>query len=579
MNERERDPGGTDGAHAALQPPPSHPFFAGLVRRPVLLSTLFLTCIVVGLISWTRIPIQMMPAGIVNPGLMIFAQNSGASATENEERVARIVEEELRTLPAVEEIESQSGTDSVEIFVQFEASTDMNFAKAEVRDRIERARPKLPATVQEIGIFSWSRSDLPIMFFALKHPGDSERTDFLVEKVIQRRIEAVDGVGKVEVWGSLDDSLRILLDETKVRAARLDLGALVRRLATDNFSLSLGEVDDGGSRILLRSDMRFRTTEEILDYPVGDGLRIRDIATVVPVKSVRESLFRIDGQYAYFIEIRKDGQANIVETCQRLHAELARIEKAPELRGEFTFVPIFDQGRYIEGALNQLTDSAWEGGILAIVVLFFFLWRVRQTLLVALAIPISVLLAIAWCFFTGRSFNILTMTGITLALGMLVDNAIVVIENITRLRQAGHAPRAAVVEGTGEVALAVAEQVAGLDVLELRDGADLAGAERRDRGVVLALEHEQLPDALLAVAARVDQDGVGPDGAGEDAEERELARERVGDGLQHPRRKRRSRVGRTLRIGACLRILAHHRGVLGGGGHDAVHAPLDHLHA
>lgn len=456
MNERERDPGGTDGAHAALQPPPSHPFFAGLVRRPVLLSTLFLTCIVVGLISWTRIPIQMMPAGIVNPGLMIFAQNSGASATENEERVARIVEEELRTLPAVEEIESQSGTDSVEIFVQFEASTDMNFAKAEVRDRIERARPKLPATVQEIGIFSWSRSDLPIMFFALKHPGDSERTDFLVEKVIQRRIEAVDGVGKVEVWGSLDDSLRILLDETKVRAARLDLGALVRRLATDNFSLSLGEVDDGGSRILLRSDMRFRTTEEILDYPVGDGLRIRDIATVVPVKSVRESLFRIDGQYAYFIEIRKDGQANIVETCQRLHAELARIEKAPELRGEFTFVPIFDQGRYIEGALNQLTDSAWEGGILAIVVLFFFLWRVRQTLLVALAIPISVLLAIAWCFFTGRSFNILTMTGITLALGMLVDNAIVVIENITRLRQAGHAPRAAVVEGTGEVALAVA---------------------------------------------------------------------------------------------------------------------------
>jgi multidrug efflux pump subunit AcrB len=455
VNERERDLGGPDGAHTALQPPPSHPFFAGLVRRPVFLSTLFLTCVVIGLISWARIPIQMMPGGIVNPGLLVYVLNSGASATENEERVARVIEEELRTLPAVEEIGSESEADSVRIFVQFEASTDMSFAKAEVRDRIERARPKVPATVQEIGIFSWSRSDLPIMWFALKHPGDSERTDFLVEKVIQRRLEAVDGVGKVEVWGSLDDSLRILLDETKVRAARLDLGALVRRLATDNFSLSLGEVADGGSRILLRSDMRFRSQEEILDYPVGDGLRIRDIATVVAVKSVRESLFRIDGQYAYFIEIRKDGQANVVETCHRLQEELARIEKAPELNGEFTFVPIFDQGKYIEGALRQLTDSAWEGGILAIVILFFFLWRVRQTLLVALAIPISVLLAIAWCFFTGRSFNILTMTGITLSLGMLVDNAIVVIENITRLRQAGHSPRASVVEGTGEVARAV----------------------------------------------------------------------------------------------------------------------------
>lgn len=430
-------------------------FFALLVKRPILLATIFTTALVIGLIAWSRIPIQMMPEGIVEPGLMVFVGNIGASAQENEERVARIVEEELRTLPALKGVESVSREDSVNFFVEFDASTDMNFAKAEVRDRVERARPKLPATVQEIGIFSWSESDLPVMFFALRHPGDSPRTDFLVENVIQRRLEAVDGVGKVDVWGLLQDSMRILLDQDKVRAARLDLGALIRRLSSDNASLSLGEVEDGGSRILLRADTRFRTPEEILDFPIGNGLRIADVGEVVAVKSVRESLFRIDHQQAYFVEIRKDGQANIVATCERLRKEVASLAKDPQLAGEFSLVPIFDQGTFIESSLKQLTDTAWEGGVLAVAILFVFLWRVRQTLLVALSIPISVVLAIAWCYFTGRTFNVLTMTGITLAMGMLVDNAIVVIENIVRLRGLGCDIRESVVRGTSEVGLAV----------------------------------------------------------------------------------------------------------------------------
>lgn len=432
-----------------------HPFTAALVRRPILLATIFTTLLVIGLIAWSRIPIQMMPDGIVQPGLQVFVTNTGASAQENEERVARVLEEELRTLPSVKGIQSQSSADSVGIFVEFDTALDMNFAKAEVRDRIERARPKLPDTVQDVGIFSWSQSDLPIMFFALKHPGDSPRTDFLVENVIQRHLEAVDGVGKVDAWGLLEDSLRILLDEDKVRAANLDLGALIRRLRSDNFSLSLGEVQDGGRRLLLRADMRFKTHEEIERYPVGNGLVLGDLAQVETVKSVRESLFRIDGEYAYFVEVRKDAQANIVETCQRLKKELVLLEQRPELAGQFHFLPIFDQGEFIQNSLDQLTDSAWEGGALAVIVLFLFLWRFRQTLLVALSIPISVVLAIAWCYFTGRSFNVLTMTGITLAMGMLVDNAIVVIENITRLRQEGVPAREAVVRGTGEVGLAV----------------------------------------------------------------------------------------------------------------------------
>jgi multidrug efflux pump subunit AcrB len=430
-------------------------FFRKLLERPVLLHTLFTTCLVVGLIAYVRIPVQMMPDGMTEPGLQIFLTNPGSSAPENEERVARILEEELRTLPGIEGVDSTSRSDSVGIFVQFKANTDMNFAKAEVRDRIERARPKLPTSVRDIGVWSWSQSNLPVMFFALLHPGDSARTDFLVDKVVKNRLESVDGVGRVEIWGTLDDSLRILLDEEKVKAANLDLGALIRRLAADNFALPMGEVEDGGRRMLLRSDMRFKSKEEIEHFPIGRGLTIGDVGHVESVKSVRERLFRIEGKYAYYGEIQKDGQANSVETARRLKTTIAALEADPQLRGEFKFLVLFNQGEFIETSLGSLKKTASEGGFFAVLILFLFLWRVRLTLLVALSIPVSALLAVAWIYFSGGTFNVLTMTGITLAMGMLVDNSIVVIENIVRLRNNGMPAAEACAEGTSEVGLAV----------------------------------------------------------------------------------------------------------------------------
>src|SRR5207244_1458694 len=132
------------------------------------------------------------------------------------------------------------------------------------------------------------------------------------------------------------------------------------------------------------------------------------------VKTVRENLFRIDGRASYFGVVRKDGQANVVETCARLNKALAELERDPQLAGEFKFLPLFNQGDFIRSSIKQLSDTAWEGGLLAIAILFFFLRRIRLTLLITTSIPISVLLAIAWVYFTGGSFNVLTMTGITL---------------------------------------------------------------------------------------------------------------------------------------------------------------------
>ncbi len=426
-----------------------------LLGRPVLLLVLFACVFVIGGIALREIPLQMMPDGFSNPGLQIYVSNPGAGSAENEEQVTQPIEEELRTLPGIERVESSTRQDSVFVWLGFRSDTDMDLAKADVRDRIERARPKLPETVDEIGIWSWNQGSMPIAFVAILHDGDSPRNDFLLEEVIKRRIEGVDGVGKVEVWGTLADSLRILLDEDRVQAARLDIGALIRRLTADNFAEPLGEVDDGGHRILLRSDMRFTTLQEVEDYPIGGGLRIRDVASVEMVKSVRQQLSRIDGRYSYFSTVEKDSRSNAVDTSRRLRTLLAKLEKAPELEGHFRFVVLFDQGEFIENSLSALTQTALIGGLLAILILYLFLWRIRMTLLVALSIPFSTLVALAYGYFSGGSFNVLTMMGITLAMGMLVDNSIVVIENLTRKKAEGLSTDAACAEGAGEVGLAI----------------------------------------------------------------------------------------------------------------------------
>jgi HAE1 family hydrophobic/amphiphilic exporter-1 len=440
---------------AAGQPGPrSGGFYAGLVQRPVTLLVLFVALLVIGVIAYVKIPLQLMPDGIVEPGLWIQVFHPGASAQENEERVARTIEEQLRTLSGVEEIESFSEEDEAGFWVSFYASVDMDLAKAEVRDRIERARGQLPATVREIGIYSFSLDEIPIFWMPILYTEESDRTDFLVDNVIARRLEAVDGVGRVNVEGALDDSLRILLDEERVYAANLDLGQLIQRLSTDNFAQPLGEVTDGGRRFLLRSDMRFRTAEEIAGYPIGGGLTIGDVGRVIPVKSVRDRLARLDGRYSFEVEIQKDSQANTVATCERVVAAIAELEADPRLE-QFEFLPLWNQGEIIEASLDQLRETAISGGWLAVLVLLLFLRRLRLTLAVALSIPFSVILAVAVGYFGGGTFNLLTMCGITLAVGMLVDNSIVVIENIERLRGEGLSLRAAAVQGTREVGLAV----------------------------------------------------------------------------------------------------------------------------
>jgi len=421
----------------------------------VAVGVLFLTLILLGAIAYSRIPLQMMPDGITGTRLTVMISHPGSSASENEEKVARVIEEQFRTLPDLKDISSRSGEGSINISVSFNGSSDMGLVKAELRDRIERARPNLPSTVDRIFVWANGDGDLPVMFLGLLISERTPEMDYLIEHEIQRRIEAVDGISRIQVWGTLEDSVRILLDEDRVRAARLDLGNLVSTLMRDNFAQPMGEITDGGRRFLLRSDMRLRSFEEIANYPIRDGLRLKDVATVVRAKSVRDQLTRINGRDAYYAMIQKESTANMVEVSHALRDLFAEFEADEALSSKVQVNVFFDQAKYIEVSLAQLRQTAMWGGGLSIIVLLMFLRRVRMTLCVALSIPTSALLAITWEHFTGGSFNVLTMTGLTLGIGMLVDNSVVVMESIARQRGAGKGPLDAAVAGVRDVGLAI----------------------------------------------------------------------------------------------------------------------------
>ncbi len=430
-------------------------FFAITVRRPIGALVLLVTMLVVGGIAYREIPLQLLPSGFSEPSLNIWIPTPESSARENEEKVARVIEEQLRTLAGIDEVTSNSNASRVWMEIEFNAGLDLDFAKAEVRDRIERARPLLPDGVEEIEMWSEDADSLPLAFFGILHEGEGERTDYLIDKVVQPRLEAVRGISRVDIWGGGADSMRILLDEDKVVAARMDLGELVRRLTSDNFTEPLGELDDGGNQVLLRSDMRFRTPEEIAEFPIGDGLRIRDVGEVRQVKSVRNSLARIDGSYSYTGMVSRESQVNIVEASRNFKEAIERIEEDPRVAGDLSFVTFWVPGDMVEATLSQLQETAAFGGVLAIVILFVFLWRLRLTLCVAMSIPVSAIMAIAWEYFSGESFNVLTMAGITLAVGMLVDNSVVVVENIARFRDRGEDALSAAGKGAREISLAV----------------------------------------------------------------------------------------------------------------------------
>ncbi|MBM4118457.1 efflux RND transporter permease subunit [bacterium] len=424
------------------------------LRRPVTILVALAAVLVLGAVSITRLKLDFLPK-VDWPFVGVQLPYPNAVPAQVEREIARPVEEVLATLGDVRSLRSYSDRDGAFVGVEFDFGRDIDVLRLEVKERLEQVRPLLPADLEDYFIFTFNTTDIPVMEGRISAPGrDLAGSYELLERRIIAPLQRIEGVGRVVVDGVSPKDVTIYLLLDRIVAHGVDVGRLFATLNASNLDLSLGRVQDGRQRVSVRSLGQFRSVEEIRQLPIGPGIRLADVAEVVYAEPAPNYYRHIDGEPAIAFEIRKASGANIVEVSRRVHAEIERFKRDPTLAGIDVMV-WFDQGENIQGSLKDLLMSGLVGSLLAVGILLVFLRRLLTTLIAAIAIPVSVIATCAFLFLTHRSLNILTMMGLMLAVGMLVDNGIVVLEAIYRRHEKGEAQRAAAAAGTREVAMAV----------------------------------------------------------------------------------------------------------------------------
>ncbi len=424
------------------------------IRRPVTTLMVFLSLIMIGAISSRLIPLELFPS-LDFPFLVINVPYPGSTPEEVERQITRPAEEVIATVSGIKRMRSDSREDMSQIVLEFDWGEDTNIKAIEVREKLDGIRDQFPADVERIFVGQFSTSDAPILQLRISSERDLSGAYELLDRKLKRPVERVEGVSKVVLYGVNPREIRIELSADRIAAHRVDLGRMVQALQRANFSVTAGRITDGNRRYVVRPSGELTKIEQVENLIVADGVRLHDIARIVYDDPELDYGRHLDGSYAIGMDISKEGGANTVEVARRIFAELTRLEADPEMQG-INIYPINNSAEGITSSLRDLLMAGLLGGFFAMIVLFFFLRRVSTTLIVTLAVPISIIVTIGALYFLGLSLNMLSMMGLMLAVGMLVDNAVVVTESIHRHQHLNpNDLRAATRAGVKEVAMAV----------------------------------------------------------------------------------------------------------------------------
>ena len=415
---------------------------------------LVLAALVLGSISIGLINLDMFPA-FEEPELNVRVPYPDASPAEIERRIVRPLEEAVGTVRHLESIRASAGSDMGSLNLEFEPGTNMDLAALDVREKIDLVRSDLPDDVRRIDIRRFSSDAMPVLRGGIAWEGDAAELTDLLERRVQPALLQVPGVAAVEFSGLERREVTIELDQARMEAAGISAAQVYRALGEGNLDVSAGEIELGDTRFLVRSEGQLRRVDQIETLPLRpDGLRLQDVATIRYDYPERDFFYRLNNQNARQMQIFKDSDANIVSVAREARETLEQMQHEPGLEGiSFRFWQDSSEG--ILEALTALAKAGLFGAFMAVVVLFFFLRRITPTLVVATAIPVSVIFTVAILYLAGETLNIITLSGLMMAVGMLIDNAVVVVENIFRHREGGEPPEIASEEGASEVGLAI----------------------------------------------------------------------------------------------------------------------------
>jgi HAE1 family hydrophobic/amphiphilic exporter-1 len=427
------------------------------IRRPVTVLMLLVSLVALGGVALTRLPLAFMP-DIQEPELFIQLPYGNASPEQVERMIVRPVEDAVGSVKGLQSMWSRCGSDGGRIRLEFDWGADMHMARIEVLERIDRIRGELPDDMGDIQVSaSWDsrEADSPIIEGRLSSPRDLSESYDLLERKIIRPLERVPGVAQVRLDGVNPREVRINLRVSDLELHRADVRDVWRALQFGNFDQSLGEVHTGETRFALRTLGTLASVEEIRNLPLrDDGLRLADVADVIYREPPLEYGRHLDGDFAIGVSVTQESRANTVEVCDALEAAIADMNDDPELEG-VNFLVWFSQGQEIRKTLRDLTFTGLFGSILASIVLYGFLRRLSTTLVAVLCIPFSLIVTCGIVWSQGRTLNTLTLLGLIVGIGMLVDNAVVVMENIFRQRELGLGRMESARVGAREVTTAV----------------------------------------------------------------------------------------------------------------------------
>ena len=426
------------------------------VRRPVAVAMLTLAAVFLGLISFVRLPIDLLPS-IEYPRLVIYTRYPDVGPTEVERFVTEPIEQAVGRVPGVERVESVSRDGMSLVTLRFSWGTDMDFAALNVREQLDNIRENLPELAERPAVLRTDPNADPIMAVSASG-GDLAAMKDLAESVFKRRLEQIDGIAEAALTGGLEREIHVEVNPRMLETFNITVDQVAQALDAANQNAPGGTIRRGRYRYALRTLGEFQTVEEIGQVPVGrrsgsgGQVLLRDVAKVEDGFKDRESIARYNGQEAVGLLLFKEAGANTVRVTRQVDRVL------DQLRAQYPEVQLAvatAQAGFITDAISNVVQTLVYGGILAFLVLFLFLHDPRYPVAISLAIPISVVATFALLDLTGVSLNIMSLGGLALGVGMLVDNSIVVLENIFRHREMGVPPKEAAAIGAEEVQTAV----------------------------------------------------------------------------------------------------------------------------
>ena len=424
------------------------------IKRPVSVAMFFVCMTLIGLIAGQRLPLESLP-DIEFPFMVVNIPYRNSTPEEVERRITRPVEEAIATLPGLKQIESTSKDDGVEIELQFDWGTDLAVKGVEARDKIDAIRENLPDDVDRIQIVKFSGSDQPMLQLRISADRDLSGAHDMLDRNLKRRLERIAGVSKVELYGVEEKQVRIQLAADRIASHGVDIARLGEQLQKANFALSAGQLTDGRLRYTVRPEGEFTSLEQIGNIVIDQGgVKLRDIAEIRYTDPELTYGRHLNQKFAIGINVFKETGANLVEVGERVTAEVEQVKTLPEMRGIRLFV-MQDSAHDVKSSLGDLLEAGAIGGLLSLIVLWLFLRDMRMTLIVTLSVPLSLCMTLAAMYFLGFTLNILTLMGLMLAVGMLVDNAVVVTESIFTERTHTDDPVKATLDGVNKVGMAV----------------------------------------------------------------------------------------------------------------------------